>query len=545
MPSARSDAPPDRAPCRLLRAPIAVALVALAFVQLERGLGDPLRSLAYVAHDLAAWVALAVPLHLASRRPWTAAGASFALLVTLHAASDAKVRAVLMPIEASDLGRLLDAWPVVASMGGPVFAGALAALAVIALAAWLEPPVRPDPRGVLRAGLLLVPALCTVVAVHRATPATGSTDMTWHAPRIATFLRSAYHRPDFRDVGIPALAPHCCFHGEPEPPPAHGGATLPNLVVVLQESTFPPQHLRGVAPVANRLFDGAAPLQVDTVGGGTWVAEYAVFHGISPKVYGRDHLRVLTLGSRYGLRARLAPMLERVGYRSIAILPFARGLLDGATMYRSLGLRRVLDCHDVEGCRSAPDWMAVPDAALYDRALDELRAAHGPSLVYLPTIRQHSPHTDRWPVAAHRTEVLDEYLRRLDRSGRELDAFLGRLGGLARPTLVLVFGDHVPAHVNEAFGDADFAQPRTRTFFNLYDARGCGVAERILRGHPGVAVPHVAYLDALLLREAGFSGPWIERKLALMDACGGDFCLGAEALAGTHDAVRAASLGQP
>ena len=115
MRSARSAAPPEGPPHRTLRAPIAVALVALAFVQLERGIGDPVRSLAYVAHDLAAWILLAVPLHLASRRPWTSAGASFAMLVVLHAASDAKVRAVLVPIEASDLGRLLDAWPVVAS----------------------------------------------------------------------------------------------------------------------------------------------------------------------------------------------------------------------------------------------------------------------------------------------------------------------------------------------------------------------------------------------------------------------------------------------
>ncbi len=519
-------------------APVAVALVVATFVQLERGIGDATRSLAFAAHDVAAWIVLSVPLYLASRRPWTAAAASFALLVVLHAASGAKVRAVLMPIEASDLGRLVDALPVVTSMGGPVLAGALAALVAIALAAWREPAVRLDRPRVLRAGLLLPPALATVLAVHLAVPANTSGDMTWHAPRIVTFLRSTYLQPDFRDVPIAALAPHCCFHGEPEPPLSHRGGPLPNLVVVLQESTFPPQHLRGVAPVANRLFDGAAPLQVDTVGGGTWVAEYAVFHGVSPTAYGRDHLRVLTLGGRYGLRGRLAPMLEQAGYRSVAILPFPRRLLGGDAMYRSLGLRRVVDCGDIERCRSVPEWLSVPDEALYDRALDELRTSDGPALVYLPTIRQHSPHTDRWPVAAHRTEVLDEYLSRLDRSARELDAFLDRVAGLARPTLVLVFGDHIPAHVNEAFGDADFLQPRTRTFFNVYDARGRGVAERLMRGHPGVPAPNVAYLDALLLREAGFSGTWIDRKLAMMDACGGAFCIGAQAYAS-----RGASVG--
>jgi hypothetical protein len=108
----------------------------------------------------------------------------------------------------------------------------------------------------------------------------------------------------------------------------------------------------GVVPVSSWLFDGAAPLRVDTVGGGTWVAEYAVFHGVSPTAHGRDHLRVLTLGSRYGLRGRLAPMLERAGYRSVAILPFAGDLLGGDAMYRSLGLRRVVDCRDVPGAEA-------------------------------------------------------------------------------------------------------------------------------------------------------------------------------------------------
>jgi hypothetical protein len=71
------------------------------------------------------------------------------------------------------------------------------------------------------------------------------------------------------------------------------------------------------------------------------------------------------------------------------------------------------------------------------------------------------------------------------------------------------------------------------------------VADRILRGHPGVAAPNVAYLDALLQREAGFSATWIDRKLALMDACRGDFCLGAEALASADGAARDASSGRP
>jgi len=503
--------------------PLAGGATALVFLHLARGLGDRTLSLMALAHDLAAVTAVALLAFQLTRRPWTSAATGVLLALLIHLASEVKTRAVFMPAVGSDLWRIVDAWPVILALGGPAPGLALASIALLALLLFSERARPLAPSGRVIAAALVVPALGVVTTVHARLPLDADS-LTGAVPKLAMFLRSLHATPAFADRTIEALGPYCCFRDARPPVLEPPSSPLPHLVVVLQESTFPPQHLQDVPAVRNRLLDGAVPLQVDTVGGGTWVAEYALLHGIAPPVYGPDYLQVLTLGPRLGLQGRLLPILSRAGYRSVAILPFARSILNGESIYRSLGFDQLIDCGDIDDCRSLPAWGTLPDRALYDRALEILRATDGPRLVYLPTIRQHSPHIDLWPSRAHRAPVLAEYLRRLDLSAREADEFLEQLRGIGRPTLVLMFGDHIPAHVNAVFSDDEFVVPRTVTFFNLYDPSMRSVAGSLMAEHPAVRVPHVAFLDALLLGAAGFRGEYVERKLAMMRDCAGRFC---------------------
>ena len=88
-----------------------------------------------------------------------------------------------------------------------------------------------------------------------------------------------------------------------------------------------------------------------------------------------------------------------------------------------------------------------------------------------------------------------------------------------------MFGDHIATDVNLAFPAEDFRSSRRHTFFNLYDATGEPVAARLMDAHRPVEAPSTAFLDALLLRFAGFESDYIDRKLAMMQACGGVFCV--------------------
>ena len=511
---------------RVIAGALALVATAAAFLQIERGIGDVHQSLLYVAHNLMITGALAIFFLLLTRRPWTSALAGLAIVLLIWFASRLKVAATDVPALASDLPRILDTWDVVLAFGWPVLVAAGVGAILLGVLVGRERPMSIDwPRRFAGAAASIA-LLAGSGAIQARIPVDDDDVLTNNGPKIAQFVRSIYATPDFRDARFPDLGPYCCFRNEAPPRLRFGGAVMPNVVVVLQESTFPPENLRGLTPVRNRLLEGAAPLRVDVIGGGTWVEEYALLHGVPPSVYGRDFMQVLWLGRRLGLEGRLAPMLAAAGYRTVSVLPaFAHELGDSGEMQRSLGFERVVDCPKIDGCERGGAWTSVADAALYAHALKELRAAETPAFVYVATMRQHSPHVSGYPKRAYRDEIVAEYLRRLDASATEADDFLRELKSLARPTVVLMFGDHIATDVNSAFSQEEFRRSRRHTFFNLYDATGEPVAGRLMDAYRSVEAPSTAFLDAILLRFAGFESDYIDRKLAMMQACGGVFCV--------------------
>lgn len=510
---------------RTLGAAVAALAAVAAFVQIERGVGNAWRSLLFAGHDLIAAAAIGLVVLLVTRRPWVSAFVGVAITLLIWFASRLKVAATDTPALASDLPRLLDTWDVVVGFGWPVLAAVGACAAITILCARIEAPIGIGWRHRLSAIGLLGLLMAGAGAIQARIPVDDDDVVTNNGPKIAQFLRSVYASPDFRDAGFSGLGPYCCFRNAVRPALAFDGETMPHVVVVLQESTFPPESLRGVAAVRNRLLDGSSPLFVDVVGGGTWVEEYALLHGVPPSVYGRDFLQILWLGRTKGLEGRLVPMLADAGYSTVSIMPyFGHELGDSAGMQRSLGFDRVVTCAQLAGCGRGGAWTEVSDASLYAHALQELRAADGPAFVYVATMRQHSPHVTGYPKRAYREEIVTEYLRRLELSAAEADDFLAATRSLGRPTIVLMFGDHIATDVNLAFAPEEFVQSRRRTFFNLYDSGGRAVAERLMGEYPSVEAPSTAFLDAILLRFAGFRSDYVDRKLAMMRACGGIFC---------------------
>lgn len=505
----------------------AAALATLvAFVQIERGTGSVALSLLYVAHDVMMCAALGLLLLPFTRRPCTSAAAGVGVVFLVWFASYLKVASTNIPALASDLPRIFDTWDVIVDFGWPALVAAAAFVAALVVLIRVERPLPVAWLHRLSAAAAAVVLLAGSAAIQARIPVDDDAILTDDGPKIAQFFRSVYTAPDFHDAHVPDLGPYCCFRNEVAPHVRFRGKVKPNIVVVLQESTFPPQDLRGVSAVSNKLLDGAAPLLVDVVGGGTWVEEYAMLHGVAPSVYGRDFLQVLWLGREKGLEGRIAPMLAENGYRTVSIFPyFGKQLGDSEAMQRSLGFEKVLDCGRIRGCKAGGAWTTATDADVYDQVIHELRSKAGPAFVYAATLRQHSPHVDKYPKTAYRNEILAEYLRRLDLSGKEAEAFLRELGSLQRPTLVLMFGDHIPGDVNAAYSRADFRTSRRHTFFNLFDASGEAVAAKVMARYPSVSATSVAYLDAVLLRQAGFEGDYIDRKLAMMQKCGGAFCV--------------------
>jgi phosphoglycerol transferase MdoB-like AlkP superfamily enzyme len=246
--------------------------------------------------------------------------------------------------------------------------------------------------------------------------------------------------------------------------------TRPDVVTVLEESTFDPRMLKiCTLPVCKRrMFDADAstrahgPLSVHTFGGGTWTSEFSLLTGLSHTLFGNAGLY-----APYNLAPRVAFTLPKAfksaGYRAIAVYPMSGDFLNARNAYDYYGFDAFYD-----GTEYGLGWESH-DAdllAVFERIYADEKRIHPdqPLFVFMLTLHQHGPHMV--PLAqlpapydkplftgAFKPKELDEwlnlnlgnYLERLQQSDAmiaELEKFL--LGG-DHPAVLMHFGDHQPS----------------------------------------------------------------------------------------------------
>ena len=501
-----------------------IALGAI-FLQIERGTGDRMLVLLFTAFDLLLVAALACSLLVVAQRWRLAILAAPALVLLVYLASWQKMRFSAMAAQAHDIADLVSGWALVAPFAWAVVVPAAAGIALLAALAFVEKPLGQRLPARLLLAVLAVALFAACVRIDDWLPADDHRLLAaGSGPKVALFFRSIYEPPTLEPATVAELKDACCTGANADDALAFRGTVKPNLVIVLQESTFSPTILRGYGRTGGFLLDGAAPLRVHVLGGGTWVEEFSILHGIPATAYGDDYLQINWLGPAHHLEGRLAPLLEREGYRTSSVYPTDGRVLGAKELHRSLGIREFRACSDIAGCVTGRNWTETADSAMFDEVLDILADESRPHFVFTATMRQHSPHVSQYPLSRFKSEIMEEYGRRLALSDGEAQAFVEALQRLRRPTFVLMFGDHIPSDVLAAFDPGEFVADPYLTFFNFYDADGSAQAEAVMRRYPQVAAPDTAFLDALLLDFAGFEGPYIDAKLAFMRRCGGFFC---------------------
>jgi hypothetical protein len=497
--------------------------VLLAFLQIERGNGDRTLVLTFIVFDLLLAAALAGAFLSLTGRWYTSLFAAVAVILLVASASILRMQYTGMKAQASDLVTLYSGWDLVKPFAGPTLAAAGACTVIFGLLMAFE---RPASRS--RAARLLVASLAGLLfggcALFMAALPPDDHGVTTGRPgaHAAVFFRSLYQWPTLHPATFSGMGEHCCAT------PASFDARFPhdvkpNIVVVLQESTFPPSHLRDRPAVSNFLFKGAAPLKIHVRGGGTWVEEYSLLHGVPPPVYGDDFVQINRLGPAMNLPGRIAPLLSGLGYKTTSIYPTVGEMLSAERMHLSLGMQHFVDCRDIKPCQSGHDWHKTDDSVFYDEVLRVLGSEDGPQFIFTGTMRQHSPHFHK-SGPAYQREIMEEYGRRLQLSSNDAESFISSLAQLRRPTIVLMFGDHIPSDVMKAFDPQDFVEDPFHTFFNIYDASGTPRAAELMKKFPQVRAVDSAFLDVLLLDFAGFGGDYIDTKLQFMRECGGIFC---------------------
>jgi phosphoglycerol transferase MdoB-like AlkP superfamily enzyme len=278
---------------------------------------------------------------------------------------------------------------------------------------------------------------------------------------------------------------------------ATNGRQTPDIVIIQSESFFDPRVINGLenddnAPNLHRLAEHASTgqLHVPTFGGGTIRTEFEVLTGLSLRYFPTMQFPYLQMHA--GVMPGMVRTLRAHGYETIAVHGNDAGFWNRTTAFKSLGFDRFVSQPDFpKGFRKDGEYMA--DSAMTDEIMTQLKDSGPPRLVFAISMEAHGPYDKTVNVdtaerdAIHVPDGISDdaklQLRNYIYHMRHADQELGRLADLLkqreRPTLLLFYGDHLPA-LTETYAKAGFTDGRnmlTQTVpYILIDAHDDGPA---------------------------------------------------------------------
>lgn len=233
-----------------------------------------------------------------------------------------------------------------------------------------------------------------------------------------------------------------------------------NVVMVLSESLSDPSLLRGVTvaqdplPFTRRLMRSttSGQLLVPGIGGGTANAEFEVLTGMSLGLF-PPQLRVpfqMLVPEREHFPS-LVQWYERAGHRPVAVHPFSTEMYRRRDVYRAFGFDEFVHQETLAAPRRLGHDGYVSDASAFDEVVARLRGSERALFVQLVTMQNHIPYEGRYdhPIPVRGPDggplpPTGHYLRGLWHSDRALQDLVRDLRRLPEPSVLVVYGDHLP-----------------------------------------------------------------------------------------------------
>jgi len=240
---------------------------------------------------------------------------------------------------------------------------------------------------------------------------------------------------------------------------------LPDIVVVQSESFFDPRIMRGYegsnfTPNLRRLaaHGSSGKLHVPTFGGGTIRTEFEVLTGLSLRYF--DNLQFPYLQMSHKALPGLVRTLSRHGYRTTALHGNDPAFWNRTTAFKAIGFDRFVSQSSFPPT-ATNDGQYMADRAMTDEIMVQLQDDGPPQFIFAISIEAHGPYDVEPAHVAERDAIpvpegitgrdkleLQTYLYHL----KHADAELGRLAKLLarrqRPSVLLFYGDHLPALSN-------------------------------------------------------------------------------------------------
>jgi len=265
----------------------------------------------------------------------------------------------------------------------------------------------------------------------------------------------------------------------------------PNIIVVMNEAFWDPRYLSQVNFTDNPLenFDRlkeesiSGHLIAPVYGGGTSNSEFEVLTGINSRLLADGTIIYDEMIDNP--MVSLASITHQQGYATSAIHPFKNWYYQRNKIYKYLGFDEFYSLEYFIDPEEKGYY--VSDDAVNEKILKRIQATDQPDFIYAITMQNHGPYADeRYGETAIEVSIQDEtkkmvletYTQGVLDADQSLNNLTSALEAIDEPTILLFFGDHLPA---------------LNTHGNIYDAYQLELPEKWLDGAHSYAVPFLLW----------------------------------------------------
>ncbi|HET7269163.1 MAG TPA: sulfatase-like hydrolase/transferase [Oleiagrimonas sp.] len=266
----------------------------------------------------------------------------------------------------------------------------------------------------------------------------------------------------------------------------------PDIIVILSESLFDPTILNGYGknvdflPHLHRLAKHGISgwMHPPTFGGGTIRTGFEVMTGLSLRYF--PDIQFPWLQIHEDAIPGIVRLLKSRGYSAIAVHGNTPAFWNRTSAFKALGFDRFVAINDFPPGDSVNDGKYMSDKSFTDELLRQLKPNGPPQFIYGLSIEAHGPYNHSYGIdlkernaipvpdaiqGDHRKH-LQNYIYHIRHADKQLGRLVKELKQRKRRTIVLFFGDHLPALV-PAFQDAGFKNGKNFFFqqvpYLIYD----------------------------------------------------------------------------
>ena len=280
-----------------------------------------------------------------------------------------------------------------------------------------------------------------------------------------------------------------------------------NVVSILSESFSDPTRLKGMQlsedpiPYTRDLMKKAPSghMLALKIGGGTSSMEFEVLTGMSLSEFNSAmDTPYQMLVPKYRSFPSAIETFKKLGHTPLAIHPYRPTMYQRDTVYPILGFKDFTSQAEMGHKGHVENGRFISDGAAYREVLDKINGHSEPVFVNLITMQNHTPYPGQYtdPVkitglSKPATTLMGQYSRGISYSDKAMAQLVKKLDESKEKTIVVFYGDHLPAGTPEKLFQNNSNRVMHETPFFIYKNYGKQRAEALPTTSPIFFLPDV------------------------------------------------------